>query len=219
MNKAVIFDFDGTLIDTEILWFEICRDLFESQGFKLDLETYLPCVGASLATYDPYKDLAQRIGKAELRASFLNEALRLYEERVLKLEARSGMKELLAELYAQGLSLGIASSSSSKTVLAELERLNLKALFSAFSCSDLVQEVKPAPDLYLLCMKQLGVSPDQTLAVEDSPQGVKAALAAGVKVFAVPHQLTEAMDFDPGLAWKGSVNGLYAQIQDWLRSV
>jgi len=111
-------------------------------------------------------------------------------------DTRPGIRELIRLVKAAGLPLAIASSSRHEWVDGHLTRLGLFQEFDAICCADDVARAKPAPDLYLLALHQLGVRAGEALVLEDSPAGVTAAKAAGLTVFAYPNPLTSFLSLD-----------------------
>ena len=109
-------------------------------------------------------------------------------------QARPGVEDWLAEAEAAGVGVAIASSSEAEWVLPLLERIGLHASFPHVVTSGGRVRPKPAPDTYLEACGRLGVDPAHALAIEDSPHGIAAAKAAGLRCLAVPHELTETLD-------------------------
>jgi putative hydrolase of the HAD superfamily len=197
MIKAFIFDFDGTIIDTESLWFAVCQDQFAKQGQTLTLSTYCQCIGASLAVYDPYRDLAARMGRPELAQELEAQARRDYAERSTALTLREGVLDLILAAKAGGLLLAVASSSDYEHVATYLQRFELLAHFATICTRNDVAKVKPAPDLFELALDRLGLVAAEAVVFEDSPNGLLAALAAGIRTVVVPNPLTNQLTFNP----------------------
>jgi HAD superfamily hydrolase (TIGR01509 family) len=186
---GIVFDFDGTILDTETSEFEEWRAVFRARGHDLALDVYQHTVG-TVGGYDPCAHLAELTGE-----DFDHEALR--QEVWARNEARCEAQPLLPgvvdraqEARARGLGLAVASSSPSPWVEGWLERHRIRALFDAVCTSDQVARVKPAPDLFLLAARRLGAEPPRCVAFEDSPNGIRAARAAGMRCVAVPNALT-----------------------------
>jgi len=196
--QAIIFDFDGTILDTETLWFEVCMWQYRKYGHVLQLEEYARCIGSSLAEFDPYRELSLRPGVTKTRAELQEEATGEYLHREAMLQDRIGLRACLERTAARGLHLAIASSSSRKHVQGNLDRLGLSAWFKIVCTKDDVKQVKPAPELFLLALEKLGCVPQSVLVIEDSPNGLKAALAAGIPCLLVCNPLTARLNFDHG---------------------
>jgi HAD superfamily hydrolase (TIGR01509 family) len=116
------------------------------------------------------------------------------DELLARETVRPGVTEWLDEASAIGLGLAIASSSPRLWVEPHLERLGLRERFAHVVCFGPGIAGKPAPDTYLAACRALGVEPGRALAIEDSPHGVSAAKAAGLRCVAVPHAITEQLD-------------------------
>lgn len=194
---ALILDFDGTLLATEELWYEVCRDQYRSRGQELSWSDYQRCVGGSLAHFDPYADLARRLGNPGLRRELVTEAVATHARQAAGLGLKPGVAALLDQARDLGLRLAIASGSPARDILPHLERLGIADRFEVVCTADDVAEVKPHPALYLAALGALGLEPGQALAVEDSPHGVRAACDAGLACVAVPTPLTRDSGFDP----------------------
>jgi HAD superfamily hydrolase (TIGR01509 family) len=196
--KALIFDFDGLILDTESAQYKAWGETYAEYGLPLPLERWVACVGTDWDAFNPYKDLEERT-KA-LGRPFDRAALKLRKdaravELIGHLQPLPGVVELIRAAKADGCKLGVASSSSRSWVQGHLERLGLWSLFDAVRTSEDVAKVKPAPDLYLSCLQALGVPVSEAIVLEDSPNGVKAAKAAGIYTIACPNPVTRGLDF------------------------
>ncbi len=186
---GVIFDFDGTVLDTESGEFEEWRATFRERGLDLTLDVYQHTVG-TVGGFDPCADLAQRTGE-----EFDHDALReqVWARNKVRCESEAilpGVVDRLREAREGGMRTGVASSSPSSWVEGWLERHRIRDLFDTVCTSDHVRAVKPAPDLYLLAARRLGAAPEACVAFEDSPNGIRAARAAGMRCVAIPNALT-----------------------------
>ncbi|WP_123041960.1 HAD family hydrolase [Cohnella candidum] len=195
MIKAVIFDFDGTLLDTESCAYEAFGGLYAEHGHVLPLEQWALGIGTHGSPFDPYVDLQARTGltmdREALKARFEAELLAKAD----CAELRPGVVEVLEEAKSLGLSIGLASSADRAWVERHLEAKGIRKYFEALRTSDDVEKVKPDPALYLLAAEALGVKPEEAVAFEDSLNGMKAAVAAGMPVVVVPNPMTRHMDF------------------------
>jgi HAD superfamily hydrolase (TIGR01509 family) len=190
--KALVFDFDGLILDTEGPVFHSWRETFEAHGASLTLEEWSDTIGRANAG-DPADWLAERTG-LELDDA-RRAARKARRDELLAAEAvLPGVHDWLEDAARLGLAVGVASSSEVDWVAGHLERLGLVDRFTCLSCFDGKLEGKPAPDLYLAACASLGVAPADALAVEDSGNGVLAAKAAGLRCVAVPHDLTRDQD-------------------------
>lgn len=192
---AVIFDFDGTILDTETPAFEAWREAYARRGAVLDLELWRGAIG-SHGAFDPCAHLAELTGRPvdpdEIRAEVRPRARELNDRELLP-----GVEARLDEARELGLALAVASSSSSAWVETWLEDLGLDGRFACVCGRDHVERVKPAPDLFLLAARRLGAEPAACLVFEDSPNGVLAARSAGMRCVAVPNAMTRESEF-PG---------------------
>ncbi|MDQ2940867.1 MAG: HAD family phosphatase [Chloroflexota bacterium] len=183
---AVVFDMDGLLLDTEVLWQRAEEELFRRHGDRFTQADKLTVMGTSFAMTARY--FAERLGRAEEQGTELVAELRQLMHGLLQeqVSSRPGAVELVARLLADGVRLALASNSSRFLVDTALATAGLTDAFETIVTSDDVEHAKPAPDIYLLACARLGVEPWDTLALEDSAPGIEAAKAAGLACIAVP---------------------------------
>ena len=193
MLRAVIFDFDGLILDTEFPWFTGWTEIYADYGQKLELETYAPAIG-KVDGFDPHAYLEQLTGQ-QLARDTLRER---HRARVLSLISElpllDGVTERLMEARSRGLKIGLASSSDPEWVGEHLDRYDLTGFFDVVRCFGPDHPSKPSPALYIAALEQLDVLASDAVAFEDSPHGIAAAQAAGVHCIAVPNQLTAMLD-------------------------
>lgn len=187
--KAVLFDFDGTILDTETPEFEEWRAAFRARGHDLTLEVWQHSLG-TVGAYDPCADLADLTGGPLDHDALRREVYARHQTRCEAQPLLPGVVDRAREARAAGLGTAVASSSLSEWVEGWLARHGIRALFDAVCTRDEVRQVKPAPDLFLLAAARLGASPAECLVFEDSPNGIRAARAAGMKCVAIPNPLT-----------------------------
>ncbi len=192
---AVLFDFDGVLVDTEWAIYQAWRRTFQDHGHDLPLELYTRCIGSDFQTWSPKTHLEELTGLAfdwhDLDARRQEEILRdLTPEGPM-----GGVIDLLDMLTREGIRRAVVSSSSHHWVDGWLEKLEFAGRFETIVCRDDAPRIKPAPDLYLEAARRLGLEPDDCLVIEDSLNGVKAATAAGMSVWVVPNRVTAGLDF------------------------
>jgi HAD superfamily hydrolase (TIGR01509 family) len=195
MLRAVIFDFDGTILDTESPTFYAWQAMYDAHGQVLTFEEYSATIGTDYNTFDPRRTLEERCGR------------QLDWER-LDAERRSGCREvissqpplpgicrLLEEAHELKLRCAIASSSPSEWVQGHLNRVGLLPWFDFISCAENGCPPKPSPEVYLRALRGLEVTANEALAIEDSPNGVLATQRAGIRCVIVPNELTRKMRF------------------------
>jgi HAD superfamily hydrolase (TIGR01509 family) len=190
--EALILDFDGLILDTESPIFEEWQAVFRGRGLELGLDTWQRALG-TFGAYDPCAHLSELTGEP-----FDHEALRqeVRARNLRRCEAQPllpGVRARVEEGRAAGLKTAVASSSSLEWVEGWLERHGIRDLFDVLCTRDHVQRVKPAPDLFLLAASRLGVPPGTCVVFEDSPNGIRAARAAGMLCVAIPNAVTCAL--------------------------
>jgi HAD superfamily hydrolase (TIGR01509 family) len=185
--RAVIFDMDGLLLDTETLWHEAEVELFRRHGDEFTWDDKIAVIGTSYDFTARY--FADRLGRPRGEGSALvDEMVALMHERVLRqVDARPGALELVRGVRSMdGVRLGLASNSPRFLVDDALATAGLTGVFETIVTPSDVEHAKPAPDIYLRACRDLGVDPSEALALEDSASGVAAAKAAGLTCIAVP---------------------------------
>lgn len=183
---AVIFDMDGTLFDTEPVYFEAYRHAYSQQGGELGREEYdRELMGTANSTIEKYLAAKAPNGfdMGRFRAGWKEHWCSLLAAGPL--ETLPGVKELLERLVEDGVRIGLASSSDREDIDLCLESAGLAPYFPIRAAGDEVPSGKPSPDVYLLACERLGVDPADCAAIEDSPHGAAAARAAGMKVVVV----------------------------------
>ncbi|HLW48754.1 MAG TPA: HAD-IA family hydrolase [bacterium] len=193
--QAVIFDFDGLIVDTEMPEYLAWQAVYARYGWTFPLASWLRNVGRNDSPFDPlrpFREAGGLMGPGDARALWQDEHARLERE---YLKPLPGVIPLLDRLAAGGIRAAVASSSRRLRVRHLLSDLRLDGRFDALACGDEVPLAKPAPDVYLLAATRLAVPPRACVALEDSEPGVRAAKAAGMPCIAVPSHLTRTMDF------------------------
>lgn len=192
---ALIFDFDGLIVDTEAAIFEAWQELYRSQGEELELADYVNCVGSTFGQFDPMRELERRLGYEPDWPVLLAAKDRRIREGHVGLPPLPGVRELLQEAKEAGVPCAIASSSEITWVGRWLQELHLAPYFQAVWTRDRVARAKPAPDLFLGAADELGLEPSVCLVLEDSRNGLLAAEAAGCPCVIVPSTVTRGLDF------------------------
>ncbi len=195
---AVVFDFDGTLVDTEMLQFEAWREILGHQGAAFEIADWRHAVGKAPDAFDPVSHVERRDHRRLDEAAVRRDLTPALEGRFAAGALRPGVRGWIDDARRRGLALAVASNSSAYWVHSWLERLGIEQLFAAVASGDEALRPKPAPDLYRLAVERLGVPPAAAWAVEDSPLGCQAALAAGLRCVAVPNDFTRPLAFPAG---------------------
>ncbi|MCR5685727.1 MAG: HAD family phosphatase [Lachnospiraceae bacterium] len=182
--SAVIFDLDGTLIDSMWMWRTIDLEFLGARGIELPDDLQESVAGMSFSETAVY--FKERFGLKEdtdeIKRIWNEMAMDIYTHRV---PFKPGAREFLNRIKAMGLKTGIATSNSIELLTAVLEALGVRPLFDEIHTSCEVERGKPCPDIYLLTAQRLGVEPSRCLVFEDIIQGIEAGHAAGMKVCAV----------------------------------
>jgi HAD superfamily hydrolase (TIGR01509 family) len=191
--QAIIFDLDGTLIDTETPDFELWRAFYAQHQLDLAPEMWVTRVGRAQGTpgfFDPAEHFSTLTG-ITLDGPFLAHHHDRYLASCAAQPALPGARQLVDAARQAGLKIGLASNSEQDWVKRWLTHYDLINAFDCLCTRDEVFEPKPHPAMYQLALDRLGVSAEQTVAIEDSPTGMEAALAAGIRCIGVPSWLTE----------------------------
>ena len=191
---ALVFDFDGLIVDTEGPIFESWQRIYRERGQELPRERWLTIIGTASGPFDPLLDLGQRTGDKLDRQELDNLEQLYYKEATSMQQLLPGVEKYLADARRLGLKMAIASSSGSNWVMEHLERFGIHDHFDAIVCREDVTRTKPDPELYRVALDRLSVSPNETIAFEDSTNGIRAAKAAQLFCVAVPNPLTADLD-------------------------
>jgi|SRR5688572_25283114 len=197
MLKALIFDFDGLILDTETPEVLVWQNIYNEHGFELPIHEWEKTVGGyGISTFDAAEHLALL---SSGRLDPVSSKLRYRKESDEIIHASSilpGIMEMISQAKSNGLKVAIGSSSPHSWVDTHAKRLGIFDLFDTVVCQDDVEpgKTKPHPDIYLKVLEQLEVKNDEAIVFEDSPNGVLASQRAGVFVVAVPNGLTSRMN-------------------------
>lgn len=193
--RALILDFDGMILDTESCIYHSWRTIYEEHDQDLPWDRWTAVIGSGVRAFDPLRELEKRVGRP-LDIDALQSRRRLHRDSILdRLESMPGVASLLEQAHADGLQLALASSSNLDWVDGHLRRLGLRHYFSEIATAEDVPIVKPAPDLYQNVIGRLNIAPPDAIAIEDSPNGVRSAKAAGLHCVAVPGPMTRSLSF------------------------
>jgi len=193
--RALVFDFDGLILETEGPAYQAWVEVYREYGHELPKELWLEYIGREGGWFDALAYLEGLTGPLADRDAIELRRNARKTELVLAVAESAGLRALLTDALARGLRLAVCSSSTPKWVLGHLDRLGLRPFFDHVQCLDRPElRSKPAPDLYLAACAGLGVRPDEAIAFEDSRNGMRSAHAAGMRCVVVPNELTVAMD-------------------------
>ena len=187
--KAIIFDVDGTLIDSMWIWKQVDVEFLSKRGISLPERLQSEIEGMSYSETAIYFkarfDLPESLDE-------IKEEWRIMAEDYYKchIKLKSGAKEFLKLLYEKGFTIGIATSNSRELVEHMLANHNIKQYFSNIRTSCEVDKGKPHTDVYLKVAEDMGIEPDHCIVFEDTVAGVMAAKAAGMKVFAMADEIS-----------------------------
>jgi HAD superfamily hydrolase (TIGR01509 family) len=187
--KAIVFDMDGVIFDSERCIIECWEKVAEKYGFTGIKEVCYECTGTNAATtrqimLDHYgEDFPYEEYKQESSGMFH----KMYDGG--KLPTKPGIKELLEHLKSKGYKIGLASSTRRENVVMELRDAGLIDYFEHLICGDMVERSKPDPDIYLKACKALDVEPAEAVAIEDSFNGIRSAYAGGLHPIMIPDQI------------------------------
>jgi HAD superfamily hydrolase (TIGR01509 family) len=190
--RALLFDMDGLMVDSEPLWLEVERDFARGRGGDWTEELAHACIGKGLA--NTLRVMSEAFGFAVDLERDGAEIIALFMSRVAELRLKPGFEELFEEARGRGIPRALASSSARPLVEAVLVRFGVRERFDAVVTGSCVAHPKPAPDIFLEAARRLGIAPGACVVLEDSLAGVRAGRAAGAHVIAVPeHPATDEM--------------------------
>ena len=187
--RAVVFYIDWVLFDTERLCQDSWMAVAEKNGLLGMAEVFTQCIGRN--ANDSKRIVLNAYGEDFDYQTFREEASVWYWDYIEKngLPVMPGAEQLLRWLKEHGWVVGLASSTRRSSVLRNLELSGFSDYFSTVITGDMVEHSKPLPDIYLIACRELGVQPEETYAIEDSPNGIRSAHAAGMKTLMVPDML------------------------------
>jgi len=194
--SAVLFDFDGIIVDTEWAIYEAWLNTFREHDEELPLSLYTRCIGSDFDAWSPklhLEDLTKLefdwIKKDEDRQKVIRAALSEHGP-------IDGVVDVIEALRERGVPLAVVSSSSHSWVDGWLEKLQLAGHFEIVVCKGDAPRIKPAPDLFLEASKRLQVGAENCLVIEDSLNGLNSAKKAGMQTWMVPNRVTAGLNFE-----------------------
>lgn len=193
--RALVFDFDGLILDTESPLHRSWMEIFAQHDLTVTEEQWASLLGATAGTPEAYSLLEEHLGKPVNR-SLIHEQQLAREMELLSHEfVLPGVRELIGEAQQAGLALAVASSSDRAWVEGLLTQHGLITAFQAIVCAEDVERTKPSPELFLKALDQLQVKAHEAIVFEDSEHGVHAARDAGIFCVAVPNRITKCLPF------------------------
>lgn len=214
--KAILFDHDGTLVDSEFVHFQMWVSILKDYGIKLTEENYIneyagiPSPANAIVMVDKYS--------LTVTPQDLNAAKSLATEYYLLRQAFplvSGAKEVIESLALEDIKLAIVTGAGGDAPKATIDANNLHDYFETVVSGDDVAHSKPAPDCYLLAVKRLGLEPHECIAIEDTANGVAAAFAAKVPCVAIATKMSKHHD----LSKADKVVNSLIEAQVWIKAV
>ncbi|MBR5798428.1 MAG: HAD family phosphatase [Lachnospiraceae bacterium] len=187
--KAVIFDMDGVIFDSEVLVLQSWKEVAALHGFTVEDELFFRCVGVNAAnTKEIFLDY---YGRDFPYDEYKTQASKWFHDRYDNglLPMKPGVKELLTYLKDAGYFIGLASSTRKATVTQEITDAGLMPFFDNLTCGDMLKKSKPEPDIFWMACENLKVKPEEALVIEDSFNGIRAAYRAGCIPLMVPDMI------------------------------
>lgn len=197
--EAVVFDMDGVIFDSERAVMNCWLELAQKYDIKDIEKPYFACVGTTMTR--TREIMLETYGEDFPYDEYARESSLMYHEKYDggKLPMKPGVMELLSYLKEKGKKIALASSTRRETVTNQLRWAGIIDYFDVIICGDMVARSKPAPDIFIKACQELGVSPENTYAIEDSYNGIRAAHAGQLRPIMVP-DLLEANDEMRGMA-------------------
>lgn len=194
--KAIIFDFDGLILDTEYPEYLALCSIYDEYCMEVSMDLFGLNIGTHDAQFDPYEHLANAREVKVSREEFINDWEARKDRLVEQQPAMPGVIELITSAKEAGLKLAIGSSSPLSWVGSLAKRLEIFDLFDVIVTRDDVSRTKPSPEIFQLAAKKLDVAPEHCVVLEDSLNGLVAAKAAGIRSVWIPNKVTQHMVVD-----------------------
>ena len=187
--KAIIFDFDGIIVDSEPVQMRAFRETLKPYGIEISNEEFFKMIG--IRTVENFKEIKEKYNLNETIESLVEKKNENYLRLLLEnLKPRECIPEVVKYLYSRGYLLGVGSGSRKEDVVIPLEKLGLNKFFKVIITGDDAVYGKPSPEIFLKVARNLNVKPQECAVIEDSENGVLAALNAGMIAVAVPTEFT-----------------------------
>lgn len=198
MIAALLFDFDGVIVDTEVPTFQSWRDTYAEYGVDLALDDWLPAVGSGSSVsgaFDAVAHLERLTGSTVDRQAVIAHRTRRKAELYARAPLLPGVRERLAEAKQRNMKTAIVTRNRVDRVRAHLDLVGLEHQWQALICAN-DEPTRDKAELYRQALAVLEVQPSQALAFEDSPSGVRSAKQAQLVCAAVPNEITRGAAFD-----------------------
>ena len=196
MNRLIIFDFDGVIVETEDCFLEAWRRVYDHYEARFPEERYLDAIGLSEMPFNPYEEVKSQSPKNTDSIAAIKE---LHESHYFALADQKplmpGVLDLINSAARLDILIGIASSALMHWISRHLERLGLMDAFHQIKCFDDISHGKPDPEVYRSLLASTNVGENEAVAIEDSENGLAAAKNAGIPCIVVPSETTSKMEF------------------------
>lgn len=213
--KAVVFDMDGVIFDSEALVMEIWKDMGEKYHIADVEATMYKCIGVNAV--ETKQIFLDAYGEDFPYETYIKEVSQIFHERADhgELPVKPGVEELLTYLKEAGYIIGLASSTREASVRQELTDAGLISYFQELTCGDMLKASKPKPDIYLMACEKLGVAPEDAIAIEDSYNGIRSAYSAGMHPIMVPDLIGPDAEMEEK---SEHIFENLMQVKDWMKS-
>ncbi|WCJ60262.1 HAD-IA family hydrolase [Fontisphaera persica] len=216
---GLLFDFDGVILETEQPGYWSWQKIYAEFGEELGMEQFALVIGTHFIDFNPRAELERRLGRALDWEELERRREQYQREIVARQPVQPGVRELIQEAHAAGVKVAIVSSSPRYWIEHWLNHHQMQGEFDLIMNVDEVPVPKPAPDLYLAALKRLGLKAEDVVAVEDSPNGSKAAHRAGIFCVIVPSEITALLKFEVDFPRLPSLRGVtLAQLEGMKRA-
>lgn len=195
-TKAIVFDFDGLILDTEMAEWEAWHEIYTEYGCTLPFSLWVGRVGTSSERFNPLIHLEQVLGESLPHTQIQQRRRERLAALLIDKRPFPGVVDYLEQAHALSLHVGLASASPQRWVRGHLSRLGLESYFDQIYCAEQVQYVKPHPEAYQRLTTDWQIEPAYAIALDDSPHGIWAVKRAGLISVAVPNSLTVDLNFE-----------------------
>ena len=193
MIKAIIFDLDGVIINSEPIHFKASQKALRDFGIKITLEDYLQ-FGVSMGKLFFYEKVSEKYRVKLNKTAVFRRKNDYFRKMFDEVKLRNGIRDLLDKTYRR-FTLAICSSGARVNLDLSLKKFDLEKYFKVIVSGDEVKRVKPYPDIYLKAVSRLGCKKKECIAIEDSHPGIVSAKKAGITCLAIPNKFTAKQDF------------------------